>query len=94
MDELLYILKVDDTAPVQQWVANRLLLAQAPKYVRISSVVPLSNYGYPADAAGTILAINSRGFLVGVKDRPEIPRDFIPWSNVAYMADAADLVPA
>lgn len=92
MDELLYVLKVDEA--VQQEVARRLVLPQAPPYVRVSTLVPLSNYGYPEDVEGTILTMNARGFLVGIKNRPEVPRDFIPWTNVVYLADAADLVAA
>lgn len=94
MDEILYVLKVNDASAVKQNVAKRLCLQEAPRYIRVSAVFPLSNYGYPEDAAGELLLLNSRGIMIGVPERPEIPRDFIPWSNVVYFADAADLAPA
>ncbi|TNE44297.1 MAG: hypothetical protein EP343_31600 [Deltaproteobacteria bacterium] len=93
MDEILYVLKVNDDPTLQKQVAQRLCLQKSPEYVRVSAVFPLSNYGYPEDAAGTVLLVNSRGIMIGVPQRPEVPRDFVPWSNIAYFADAADLGP-
>lgn len=89
MEELVYLLKVANGA--QQEVARRLVLDTSPAYVRVATLVALSNYGYPADAEGGLLGISEEGIVVGVDGRPEVPRAFVPWQNVAYLADGADL---
>jgi len=91
--DILYVLKVATNATTQQEVARRLMLDASPDYIRLSVFAPLSNYGYVDGVAGALLTINDRGISVGVEDRPEIPRDFVAWKNIAYFADAADLGP-
>lgn len=91
MEELVYLFKVANDAQVQDAVAKRLDLAEAPSHVRIATLAKLSNYGYPADAEGELLFVDSDGIVFGVDENPDVPRAFVPWSNIAYMADGADL---
>lgn len=87
--ELLYLLKVSDNARAD--VAKRLMLTESPQYIRISTVAPLSNYQYPPDEEGAILGVNRQGLMIGIETRPEVPRDFVPWQNIAYIADGTIL---
>jgi hypothetical protein len=91
MEELIYLLKIVDNEAVKKAVASRLLLATAPSHVRVATMAPLSNYGYPSDAQGALLHISNEGIIIGVEERPEVPRAFVPWQNIAYLADGADL---
>lgn len=93
MDEILYVLKVIDDPKLKQAIATRLMLDEAPAYVRLSVVAPLSNFGYPEDGEGAVLLVNKRGVAVGIKEQPEVPRAFVAWGNISYLADAADLGP-
>lgn len=89
MEELIYLLKVAHSSG--DGVKERLLLDATPSHVRVSTLAPLSNFGYTPDAEGALLGINQHGLIVGVEGRPQIPRAFIPWQNVAYIADGAGL---
>jgi len=89
VEELVYLLKV--AANAEQEVARRLDLSQSPTHVRVSTLAQLSNYGYPAGAEGGLLRIDNEGIVVGIDGQPEVPRAFVPWSNIAYIADGADL---
>jgi hypothetical protein len=80
-----YLLKVG--ALMANEVASWLMVSEAPEYVRLATMAPLSAYGYPAGTEGAILRIDERGLIVGVEDREDVPRDFIPWQNVSYMTD-------
>lgn len=89
MEELIYLLKV--AADAQQGVVQRLELSAPPTHVRVATLTKLSNYGYPADAEGCLLRVDDEGIVVGVDGQPEVPRAFVPWSNIAYLADGAGL---
>ena len=89
MQELVYLLKVGDGAKLE--VARRFGLGGAPSHVRVSTLAPLSAYGYPAGAEGTLLAISADGLTVGVEGNTGVPRAFVPWQNIAYLADGAAL---
>jgi len=91
MEELVYLLKVPANQDVQGAVTQRLMLKQAPQYIRIATIAPISNYGYPAGTEGALLGILDGGVVVGVEGKEDVPRAFIPWQNVAYLADGADL---
>lgn len=93
MEELIYLFKVAQDSKLQKAVAQRLGIAAAPQYVRVATLAKLSNYRYPGDADAGILSIDSEGIVIGIEDRPEAPHAFVPWSNIAYLADGADLTP-
>ncbi|MCB9637373.1 MAG: hypothetical protein H6728_10455 [Myxococcales bacterium] len=91
MEELIYLLQVSSKAEVQSKVAGLLLLDSAPKYVRVATLAPLSNYGYTPDATGAILAVHDNGIVFGDEKNATIPRAFVPWQNIAYLADGEAL---
>jgi hypothetical protein len=91
MEELIYLLKVSSQSDVQAELARRLLLDKAPTHVRVATLAPLSNYGYTPDALGAVLAIFDSGIVFGDEKNPSIPRAFVPWQNIAYLADGEKL---
>lgn len=91
MKEIVYLLKVPEDEALQNELSEMLGGTYIPNYVRLSTLAPLSNYGYPPGAEGAILSIGKRGLVVGVADDTEVPRSFVPWSNISYLAESADL---
>ncbi|MBI3181850.1 MAG: hypothetical protein HYZ28_06875 [Myxococcales bacterium] len=89
MAENMYLLKV--TNDVASWVSRRLMMSKAPSHVRLATEMQLSNYGYPPNAVGALLQVNEDGLVVGVEGKEDVPRAFVPWSNVGYLADGAGL---
>ena len=89
MQELVYLLKVP--TDLQSTVQERLRTTEAPEYVRVATIAPLSNYGFNEDTKGTLLALDGQGLVFGDPDRTDVPRAFVPWSNLAYVADGTQL---
>ncbi|MCA2980120.1 MAG: hypothetical protein INH41_03540 [Myxococcaceae bacterium] len=84
-----YLLKVNDSASKD--VAEWLLLAKAPTHVRLATLAPLSNYGYPSGADAAVLKLTVHGVVTGQAGGDEAPHDFVPWQNVAYLSDGSGL---
>ncbi len=84
-----YLLKTGKTA--EKDVAQWLNVSKAPSHVRLATLAPLSNYGYPSGTDGAVLRINQSGINIGVDGREDVPRDFVPWQNVSYISDGASL---
>lgn len=91
MKEIVYLLKIPEDEALQNELSEMLGGAYIPNYVRLSTLAPLSNYGYPPGAEGSILSVGKRGIVVGVAEDSEVPRSFVPWSNISYIAESADL---
>lgn len=91
MEELVYLLKVNPGNGVADEIAARLCVDQCPPWVRLATIAPLSNYGYKPESEGEVLDIGDHGVVVGVAADTEIPRQFVPWQNIAYLADGASL---
>jgi hypothetical protein len=84
-----YLLKVNETAARD--VAEWLMLAKAPSHVRLATLAPLSNYGYPSGADAAVLKISVHGVVTGQAGGDQAPHDFVPWANVAYLSDGSGL---
>jgi hypothetical protein len=84
-----YLLKVGKGS--EKDVAKWLAMNSSPTHIRLSTLAPLSNYGYPPGAEGALLKINDHGIIVGADGRDDVPRDFIPWQNVSYISDGSAL---
>ncbi|MEW5740659.1 MAG: hypothetical protein AB1938_17150 [Myxococcota bacterium] len=84
-----YLLKVNESAAkdVTEW----LKLGAAPTHVRLATLAPLSNYGYPSGADAAILRLNQHGVVTGQAGGDAAPHDFVPWQNVAYLSDGTSL---
>lgn len=93
MQELVYLLKVGSSQELRSQLAHRMMLTaeQPVEWVRVATMAPLSNYGYPPDAEGELLGFVDGGLVVGVEKDSTIPRDFVPWQNVAYISDGTSL---
>lgn len=91
MQELLYLLKVDPKNGVSKAIAARLHVEKCPAWVRLATIAPISNYGYKPDSEGEILHLDEFGLVVGVAGDDQVPRQFVPWQNVAYLGDGAML---
>ena len=76
-----YMLKVSKGAKAE--TAKWLGLTDGPSYVRISTLAPLSNWGYPPGTEGSVLKIHEHGVIMGLEDSNEAPHDFVPWQNIA-----------
>jgi hypothetical protein len=84
-----YLLKVSKGAAND--VASFLALDKGPTHVRLSTLAPLSNYGYSAGAEGVLLRLSPSGVVTGQDGDDAAPHDFVPWHNVAYMSDGTGL---
>jgi hypothetical protein len=84
-----YLLKVSKGAApdVKQW----LVLDTAPSHVRLSTLAPLSNYGYAPGAEAALLKVSQHGVVTGTDGDDAAPHDFVPWQNVAYLSDGTGL---
>lgn len=89
MAENVYLLKVGKNAAGE--VDKRLGTDSTPSHIRLSTLAPLSNYGYPPGAEGAVLGVTGDGLIVGAEDDAAVPRAFVPWQNVSYVADGTQL---
>lgn len=87
MQELMYLLKVGETEGLGKLLMDKLMMTEPPLWVRLATLAPLSNFGYPPGSEGAIIWMNNAGVVVGVDEDPVVPRQFVPWQNVAYLAD-------
>lgn len=87
--ENVYLLRVGKNAAAG--VQKRLALGAGPSHVRVATLAPLSNYGYPPGAEGSVLEVNDHGLVFGAEDEGTVPRAFVPWQNVSYVADGTSL---
>ncbi len=91
MQELMYLLKVPQDQILQEVLQDLLACAAPPPYVRLSTMAPLSNWGYQADSVGALLAVSDSGVVVGVEGADNVPRTFVPWQNISYLAESGGL---
>jgi hypothetical protein len=84
-----YLLKVSESAAKD--IASWLNLKSPPAYVRLSTLAPLSNYGYPPNSEGAVLKLSEHGLVTGQAGGDDAPHDFVPWQNVAYISDGTKL---
>ena len=91
MQELLYLLRVPQDEILQEVLQDLLACAVPPAYVRLSTMAPLSNWGYTPDSVGAILAVSDSGVVVGVEGNNSVPRTFVPWQNISYLAESGGL---
>lgn len=87
-----YLLKVAKS--VEKDAAKWLAVSKAPTHLRLATMAPLSNYGYPAGTEGAVLKLGEHGLVIGAEDREDVPRDFVPWQNVSYISDGTTLAAA
>jgi hypothetical protein len=87
-----YLLRLAKSA--EKDASKWLSLSSAPSHIRLATLAPLSNYGYPPDAEGALLRINDNGIVIGADGREDVPRDFVPWQNVSYISDGTSLAKA
>lgn len=86
MNELVYLFKVADSEALFEKLGYFLLLDEAPHYVRVSTLAPLTNYGYGPGSEGALLAWLDEGLVYGDLDNTEIPTTFVPWHNISYIS--------
>ena len=84
-----YLLKVSKSAAAE--VKALLALDAAPSHVRLSTLAPLSNYGYDPGSEGALLKVSPHGVVTGQDGGDAAPHDFVPWQNIAYMSDGTGL---
>ena len=58
-----YLLRVGKNAEGE--VKNWLAIERTPSHVRLSTLAPLSNYGYPPGSEGAILKVTQHGVVTG-----------------------------
>lgn len=87
--ELIYLFAVHGT--ISEEIQSILRCKQPPSHVRVATLAPLSNYGFRPDATATLLHADERGLVYGAPDFDDVPRAFVPWTNVAYLADGTSL---
>lgn len=87
MQEFVYLLRLAESEPLLAQVARFLSLKEVPHYVRVATLAPLSTFGYMDGSEGSILAWTEAGLSMGVPEDATVPRSFIPWQNIAYVAD-------
>jgi hypothetical protein len=85
-----YMLKVAKSA--EKDIARYLDLSAAPSHIRLSTLAPLSNWGYPPGSEGAVLKVLENGIVTGQDGgKDEAPHDFVPWQNIAYLSDGSGL---
>jgi hypothetical protein len=84
-----YLLKVGEGAKAD---IQRYLDLKAPTtHVRVATLAPLSNWGFPANSEGAVIKVLDRGLVTGQAGGDEAPHDFVPWANIAYLSDGSKL---
>lgn len=91
MQELMYLLRVPQEEGVAEVLQELLVCAAPPQYVRLSTLAPLSNYGFPPGSEGALLAVSDTGLVVGVLPPNQAPHTLVPWQNIAYLAESGGL---
>lgn len=89
LPELVYLFAVEEQA--RQELRALLYMTEAPSHVRVATLAPLSNFGFRPDVTAQVLSVSDRGFVFGAGEHDDIPRAFVPWTNVAYVADGSAL---
>jgi hypothetical protein len=84
-----YLLKVGEAAKSE--IQKYLDLKAAPAYVRVATLAPLSNWGFPPGSEGAVLKVLERGLVTGQAGGDDAPHDFVPWANIAYLSDGSKL---
>ena len=87
MQEFVYLLRLADCEELLAQVARFLVVSEVPNYLRVATLAPLSTFGYHESSEGAILAWSEAGLCMGVPEDLSVPRAFIPWQNIAYVAD-------
>lgn len=82
-----YLLRVTKSAGKD--LKKLLDLSDAPSHMRLATLAPLSNFGYPAGTEGAVLKLADGGLVIGADGREDVPRDFVPWQNVSYISDGS-----
>ena len=86
LTELIYLFRVADDEELLGAVCERLMLEEAPEWLSVSTLAPLTNFGYSEGVVGAVLALHDSGLTYGCEKDPSVPRVFVPWQNVAYVA--------
>ena len=86
-----YLLRVGKSAETD--ILKYLALEAPPSHVRLSTLAPLSNFGYPPGTEAQILRVLEHGIVMGgwSGQNDEAPHDFVPWQNIAYLSDGTGL---
>ncbi len=84
-----YLLKVGDAAKAE--IQKYLDLKAPPGYVRVATLAPLSNWGFPPGSEGAVIKVLERGLVTGQAGGDDAPHDFVPWANIAYLSDGSKL---
>lgn len=92
MEYSIYALRVASQADVLQSVADYLGHQNSPQSVRLATLIPISNQGWPSEAVGCLLRLDVRGALVGAEEPEGVPRLLVPWDNIAYLADGLETI--
>lgn len=87
LTELVYLFRVAEDEELLQALCERLLLEVAPEWLSVSTLAPLTNFGYSEGVVGALLALHEAGLTYGCEKDPSVPRVFVPWQNIAYLAD-------
>jgi hypothetical protein len=85
--ELVYLLRVPEHPALLTQIARALSLSEAPNWVMVSTLAPLSNFGYLEGHEASILSWTAEGIGMGLPESTLVPRSFIPWQNIAYIAE-------
>ena len=89
MAENLYLLEIAKDS--RKAVAKKLDMQGEPSHLRLSTVHPVSPWGFPSGADGWALAVTDDGVIVGSDEYKEVPHMLVPWSNIVYVADGTSL---
>jgi hypothetical protein len=87
MNELVYLMRVAEDDELFEKIAVHLQVKEIPHWVRVSTLAPLSTFGYGPGAEGAILTWTDAGITYGLVEDPTVPRVFVPWQNIAYIAE-------
>lgn len=87
MNELVYLMRVAEEESVFEKIAAHLHVTEIPHWVRVATLAPLSTYGFGPGTEGALLGWNDAGITFGLPDDPSVPRSFVPWQNIAYIAE-------
>lgn len=88
VQELIYAIRLPASGPARTEIADVLdtPVDKLPERIRLSTMAPLSNRGYPADAQAEVLSVRDVGLVIGVPNS-QVPRMLVPWQNIAYLAE-------
>lgn len=92
LTELVYLFRVAEDEELIGGLCDRLLLDEAPEWLCVSTLAPLTNFGYAEGVVGAVLALQEGGLTYGCEKDPLVPRVFVPWQNIAYIAHGDAMV--